>query len=409
MHIMPRQILHIDLDAFFVSVEQMLNPELRGKPIVVGGHVDSRGVIAAASYEAREYGLKSGMSIAKAHRLCPHVIFVPGIFSHYIDASKKFMAILADYTPDIESMGLDESYLDMTGFEPLYGPVKTTASTIKQRIRNEIGITASIGISTSKVVSKVAANLCKPDGLLEVKPGDEQRFLAPLLIGKLPFVGPKTEKKLTNLGIKTIGDLAKWPVNLLQKLFGVHGQTLNLHANGIDVSTVAPRQRIKSISRETTFAKDTLDLGYIKANLRHLSDRVGVALRKEGKSAKCVSLKLRYADFETISRSFTPKQPANTNETIFATGVMLLEKVFKLRKHLIRLIGIGVSNLIDKQRQLDIFDATLLNLEHLNAAIDGIRRRYGFTAIQTGAMLSLRKISSIHNRDSLLARPCLSR
>ena len=239
---MLRQILHIDLDAFFVSVEQMLNPELLGKPVVVGGHVDSRGVIAAASYEAREYGLKSGMSVAKAHRLCPHAIFVPGKFSHYTDASAKFMAILAEYTPDIEQMGMDEAYLDMTGFEPIYGPVKQTASTIKQRIKSEIGITASIGISTSKVVSKVAAKLCKPDGLLEVAPGNEQHLLAPLPIGKLPFVGPKTEKKLSGLGIKTIGDLAKWPVNLLQKILGVHGQTLNLHANGIDVSTVAADQ-----------------------------------------------------------------------------------------------------------------------------------------------------------------------
>jgi len=406
---MLRQILHIDLDAFFVSVEQMLNPELRGKAVVVGGHVDSRGIIAAASYEAREYGLKSGMSIAKAHRLCPHAIFVPGKFSHYIDASKKFMSILADFTPDIEPMGLDEAYLDMTGFEPHYGPVKQTASMIKQRISSEIGITASIGISTSKVVSKVAANLCKPDGLLEVDPGDEQRLLAPLAIGKLPFVGPKTEKKFTGLGIKTVGDLAKWPVPLLQKMFGVHGQTLNLHAHGIDASLVAAHQHIKSISRETTFAKNSLDHGYIKANLRYLSERVGAALRKEGKSAKCVSLKLRYADFETTSRSLTPKQPVDTNESIFATGMILLEKTLKIRRHLIRLIGIGVSNLIYKQSQLDIFDATLIKLEHLNATIDRIRSRYGYTAIQTGATLPLGKTASIHDRDYLLATPCLSR
>ena len=406
---MPRQILHIDLDAFFVSVEQMLNPELLGKPVVVGGHVDSRGVIAAASYEAREYGLKSGMSVAKAHQLCPHAIFVPGKFSHYTSASAKFMAILAEYTPDIEPMGMDEAYLDMTGFEPIYGPVKQTASTIKWRIKSEIGITASIGISTSKVVSKVAANLCKPDGLLEVAPGNEQRLLAPLPIGKLPFVGPKTDKKLSGLGIKTVGDLAKWPVNLLQKMFGVHGQTLNLHANGIDVSAVARRQQIKSISRETTFAKDSLDLRYIKDNLCYLSERVGAALRKEGKSAKCLSLKLRYADFDTISRSLTPKQPVDTNEAIFATGTILLEKALKVRRHLIRLIGIGVSKFIDRQRQLDIFDTALLKLEHLNTAIDKIRQRYGYSAIQTGATPLLGKTASIRDRNYLLATPCLSR
>ncbi len=406
---MPRQILHIDLDAFFVSVEQTLDPKLRGKPVVVGGHVDSRGVIAAASYEARVYGLKSGMSITQAHRLCPHAIFVPGKFSRYIDASKMFMAILGQYTPDIEPMGLDEAYLDMTGFEPHYGPVEHTASIIKKRIRSEIGITASIGVSTSKVVSKVAANMCKPDGLLQVVPGEEQRFLAPLAIGKLPFVGPQTEKKLKTIGIKKVGDLARWPIDLLVKIFGVHGQTLNAHARGIDASVVAPRQRVKSISRETTFSKDSLDMGYIKANLRNLSERVGAALRKEGKSAKSISLKLRYADFETINRSSTPKHPVDTNEAIFDTGMMLLEKAFQQRRHPVRLIGIGVFNLTSKQSQLDIFDATLLKLEHLNEAIDTIRSRYGYTAIQTGATLPLSKSSPIRDRDYMLATPCLSR
>jgi len=172
---------------------------------------------------------------------------------------------------------------------------------------------------------------------------------------------------------------------------------------------VAPRQHIKSISRETTFAKDSLDLRYIKANLRYLSERVGAALRKEGKSAKRVSLKLRYADFDTISRSITPKQPVDTNESIFATGTTLLEKALKTRRHLIRLIGIGVSNLIDKQRQLDIFDTTLLRLEHLNDVIDKIRQKYGYTAIQTGATLPLGKTASIRDRDYTLATPCLSR
>lgn len=279
MHIVSRQILHIDLDAFFVSVEQMLNPALAGKPIAVGGHVDSRGVISTASYEAREYGLKSGTAIAKAHKLCPHAIFIQGKFSHYREASKKFMTILGDYTPDIEPMGLDEAYLDLTGFEPLYGPVKETASRIKQRIKNEIGITASIGISGSKVVSKVAANLCKPDGLLEVMPGNEKRFLAPLPISKLPFVGQKSEQRLKAIGIRTIGDLAKWPSQLLKQMFGVYGEVLYLHANGIDGSLVTPQGRAKSISRETTFTKDTLDLGFIRTNLRYLSERVGAARR----------------------------------------------------------------------------------------------------------------------------------
>jgi|GEM_PF-5533824 DNA polymerase-4 len=186
-------------------------------------------------------------------------------------------------------------------------------------------------------------------------------------------------------------------------------QMLNLYAHGIDVSQVAPRPHIRSISRETTFVRDSLDIGYIKANLRYLSERVGAILRKESKSAKCVSLKLSYADFETIRCSITPKEPVDTNESIFATGTMLLEKAFKIRKHQIRLIGIGASNFIDKQRQLDIFDATLLKLEHLNAAIDRIRQKYGFTAIQNGATLPLGKTVSIQNKDYMLGTPCLSR
>ena len=199
-----RTIMHIDLDAFFVSVEQVLNPELLGKPVVVGGRPDRRGVVAAASYEARASGLHSGMPLATAVRLCPQAIFIEGSFPRYRDASKKFMAILADFSPLLEPMGLDEAYLDVTGFESLHGSIHQMALTIKQRVKGELHLNASIGVASCKVIAKVASDLSKPDGLIEVPPGEEQAFLAPLPIEKLPGIGKKTKQKLKGLGIKTL-------------------------------------------------------------------------------------------------------------------------------------------------------------------------------------------------------------
>jgi DNA polymerase-4 len=202
---MSRRIMHIDLDAFFVSVEQVANPELRGRPVVVGGRPQGRGVVAAASYEARAFGLHSGMPLVTASRLCPQAIFIQGSFPKYRDASRKFMAILADFSPFIEPMGLDEAYLDATGFESIHGSAHEMAAKMKQRVKAELGLNASIGIANSKVVAKVASEEAKPDGLLEVDEGKESSFLAPLPIARLPGVGPKTERKLKRLGITTIG------------------------------------------------------------------------------------------------------------------------------------------------------------------------------------------------------------
>jgi len=202
---MARRIMHIDLDAFFVSVEQAVNPKLKGKPVIVGGRPDRRGVVAAASYEARAFGLHSGMPLATASRLCPQAIFIEGSFPRYREASKKFMAILADFSPYLEPVGLDEAYLDATGFESLHGSTRQMAVKIKQRVKDELDLCASIGIAGSKVVAKVASDLSKPDGLLEIAAGDERTFLAPLPIGRLPGIGKKTEQLLKGLGIHTIG------------------------------------------------------------------------------------------------------------------------------------------------------------------------------------------------------------
>jgi DNA polymerase-4 len=401
--------MHIDLDAFFVSVEQALNPELRGKPVVVGGRPGGRGVVAAASYEARAFGLHSAMPLATASRLCPQAIFIEGSFPKYREASGKFMTILADFSPFLESMGLDEAYLDVTGFESLHGSIHQMAVAIKQRVKSELGLNVSIGIAGCKVVAKVASDLSKPDGLIEVDRGKEASFLAPLPVGKLPGVGRKTERILEGLGIKTMGDLAKTPLNALKSHFGIYGEVLQRSSKGIDDRRVEPPAAVKSISRETTFEKDSKDRFFLKATLRYLSERVGADLRGKSKRAICVTLKLRYSDFTTVTRSHTLSQSTDSDEIVFDTGVKLLNKALLLEKRPVRLIGIGVSNLIEAGQQLNMLDTSVRRLEQLDRAVDRIRRKYGFTAIQTGRTLKLKEIFSSGEKGYTLHTPSLSR
>jgi len=405
-----RTIMHIDLDAFFVSVEQVLNPELLGKPVVVGGRPDRRGVVAAASYEARAFGLHSGMPLVTAVRLCPQAIFIEGSFPRYRDASKKFMAILADFSPFLEPMGLDEAYLDVTGFESLHGSIHQMALTIKQRIKDELRLNASIGVASCKVVAKVASDLSKPDGLIEVPFGEERAFLAPLSIEKLPGIGKKTEQKLKGLGIKTLSQLSLMPLEALKSHFGAFGEALHRSATGIDDRQVSPPAEAKSISRETTFDKDTRERTMLEATLRYLGERVGSDLRRRGKQAKTVTLKLRYADFTTITRSHTLPQSADTDQVIYDTGEALLRRALATESQPVRLIGIGISNLVEPGQQLTMLESRDHRQEQLNRAIDRIRNRYGFTAIQTGRTLRLRDIfPSSDGGDYTLQTPSLSR
>ena len=406
---MTRRIMHIDLDAFFVSVEQVLNPELKGKPVVVGGRPDRRGVVASASYEARAFGLHAGMPLITARRLCPQTIFIEGGFPRYRDASQKFMAILADFSPYLEPVGLDEAYLEATGFESIHGSIQQMAVAIRQRIKDKLGLPASIGIASGKVVAKIAAELSKPDGLLEVAAGEERSFLAPLPVARLPGIGKKTERILNGLGIHTIGELSIMPLSALKSHFGASGELLYRHSRAIDDSKVEPPGAAKSISRETTFGQDTRDRSLLKATLGYLSERVGADLRRKDRQAGCVTLKLRYADFSTITRRHSLLNATDADQTIFSTGLKLLEWALAQERQPVRLIGIGVSNLTEPGRQLDMLDSSAQRLEQLNKAIDRIRQKYGFSAIKTGRTLPLKDIFPETGEGYTLYTPSLSR
>jgi DNA polymerase-4 len=401
-------IMHIDLDAFFVSVEQALNPELQGKPVVVGGRPDRRGVVAAASYEARRFGLHSGMPLVTAYRLCPQAIYLEGSYHRYRDSSQRFMAILVEFSPFLEPMGLDEAYLDVTGFESIYGSIHQMAATTKQRIKDDLGLCASVGIASCKVVAKVASELSKPDGLLEVPAGEERTFLAPLPIGKLPGIGKRTERVLNGLGITIIGELSIMPLSALKSHLGASGEVLYRYANGVDDRKIEPPGAAKSISRETTFGKDISNRSLLEATLRYLSERVGSELRQHNKQARCITVKLRYSDFTTITRSLTLEQHIDSDDSIFNAGLRLIEKVLGYEKRPVRLIGIGVSNLTHPGRQLSMLDGSAERLERLNRAVDRIRQKYGFTAIQQGRTLLLKDLFPEDGKGYTLHTPSLS-
>ena len=354
-------------------------------------------MVAAASYEARAFGLHSGMPLITASRLCPQAIFIEGNFSKYREYSQKFMVILADFSPYLEPVGLDEAFLDVTGFESIHGSIRQMANNIKNRVKDELGICASAGIATCKVVAKIASELSKPDGLLEVPPGQERSFLNPLLVSDLPGIGKKSLSILKRLGINTIGQLADTPPDVLKRHFGISGIMIHDHASGIDHRKVETPGEAKSISRETTFGKDTRDTQMLRGTLRYLSERIGRELRYQDKQAKCITLKLRYADFTTITRQQTLSHGIDADQIIFDTGCQLMKRELSGKKPAVRLVGIGVSNFVETGRQLDMLDFSSRRLERLNITIDRIRKKHGFTAIQTGRTLVLKDIFRVHD------------
>ena len=380
-------------------MEQVLNPALRNKPVIVGGRPEGRGVVASASYECRKFGVHAAMPLSRAKRLCPQAIFLTGNYRKYTEFSHKFMAILSNYSPSIEPGGLDEAYLDVTGCEN-FGSWLTLALKIKERINKETGLVVSVGIATCKVVAKVASDLSKPDGLIEVFPGQEKLFLAPLAVRKLPGVGEKTGKALKAAGIERIGQLADMPQELFKGRYGEGMLWLREHARGIDNSPVEMYGEAKSVSRETTFEKDTMDTDFLKATLRYFAEKLGADLRESNKKARTVTLKLRYEDFETVNRSSTSREAMNLDDIIFQSGVSLLEKTLGKKFKPVRLIGLEVSNLVAGEIQFSLFDADVKRLEKVDRAIDYIRDKYGFDAIQTGYTLELKQKYDGKTRDT---------
>ncbi len=379
-----RQIFHVDLDAFFVAVEQARDPSLLGKPVIVGGDPSGRGVVATASYEARVFGVHSAMPLRTAKRLAPQAIFLRGNFKEYQRVSSAFHAILSQYSPLVESGGLDEAYIDITGCEPLVGTPDQAAATMRRRIQEELHIAASVGIATSRLVAKVASDAAKPDGVKRVPEGEEAAFLAPMPLRALPMLGPSMEKKLAQLGLSTLGQLASLPVSTLEGLFGRHGAVIWQRSHGIDASPVGGEPHSRSISREGTFGSDVSDPEHLRAVLRAFSESVGSQLRQQGKRARTVTLKLRYEDFTTLSRSKTMARPVSSNEAIFEAVDALLARIRQTEKRPVRLIGVGASGLVEDVVQLSLEPSDETKSESLSEAFDRVRSKYGTRSLQTG-------------------------
>ena len=378
--------MHVDLDAFYASVEQLRRPELRGRPVIVGGAgiPGERGVVAAASYEARPFGVRSAMPLSRAKRLCPKAIFVPCDFKAYREASKSVFKILDRYSPVIEPIALDEAYLDLTGQEALMGQPDGVAVRLRDEVKALCGLDLSIGVASCKLVAKVASELRKPRGLVVVQPGHEAAFLAPLPLAKLPGCGPATALRLERVGVRTIGELAALPDPLLGELFGQYGRVLGTHARGRDLSPVLPPGDPKSISREVTFDHDLTDSSRVRDTALRLLQDVTQSLRAHGLSARTVVLKIRYQPFDTQSRQATLTYPTDRDDQIAAALRQLLETQLDGSRP-IRLIGAGVSNLEPCATQLSLLESRSSRLAQLDERLDELRERYGDHVIARGA------------------------
>jgi DNA polymerase-4 len=389
---MARVIFHVDLDAFFVAVERVLDPSLAGKPIAVGGSTDNRGVVMSASYEARRYGVRSAMSAAEARWFCPDIIFVHGHVSEYRTVSARFIDILHGFTPAVEQVSVDEAYLDMVGTERLSGTHETTARRMRDWIAAELGITASIGIADSKLVAKVASDECKPDGLLRVPTGGSANFLAPMPVRKLPKLGPAAEKALSRMTIRTLGQLAAHPAGPIARLVGPgQAEWLKARAAGRDDSPVVPERDAKSISAETTFAEDSSEPSFLNATLLQLSERVGGRLRRASTRARSVTVKARFYDFTTVTRQCTLSRAVDGDEAIYHSARTLLDAIRRSRRAKLRLIGVGVGELIGEPGQLSLLESRDQHDSRLSNTVDRIRQRFGRDAIRRAAALTIRE------------------
>ncbi len=348
-----RIILHVDMDHFFTAVEERERPEYKGKPVIVGADPKGgrgRGVVSTCNYEARKYGVRSGMPISRAWKLCPQAVYLPVNYELYVKVSEKIMTILRKYADKFESWGIDEAFLDVSLKVKDYAEAENLARQIKREILEKEGLTCSIGIGPNKLVAKIASDHQKPDGLTVVKEENVEQFLAPLPVRKLLWVGRKTEQKLRAMGIKTIGDLARYDPTVLAEAFGVMGTQLYLMAHGIDKSEVEERSEIKSISRDTTFEEDTSDFNLVLNTLNRLAEEVHNDLIRQQLSFKTVTVRVRYENFETHTHSKTLPFITNRLQDIQKTAKELLQDYLKPERK-IRLIGVRISNLISAQKQ----------------------------------------------------------
>lgn len=379
-----RHIAHLDLDSFFVSVEQLRNPKLKGKPILIGGSGD-RGVVASCSYEARKFGIHSAMPMAIARRLCSHAIIVRGDMEQYSKYSGLVTDIIRDTVPLFEKASIDEFYVDMTGMDKFFG-CNLFTSELKTKVLKESGLPTSYGLASNKLISKVATNEVKPNGQIEIPFGNEKSYLAPLSVIKIPGVGKETAIKLLKMGIETVKLLSEIPVEMLQNFLGKPGADLWRKANGIDESPVVPFHEQKSLSTENTFDQDTIDMRFLHAELIRMTERLAFDLRKQNKLTGCVTVKLRYSNFETYNKQLTIPY-TNSDHVLMNVANELFKRLYE-RRMLIRLIGIRFTNLIPGNHQINLFEDTQENIR-LYQAVDSVKRRFGEKLVMRAAGVGL--------------------
>lgn len=389
---MPTCIMHIDMDAFFASIEQLDDPDLRGKPVIVGGTSD-RGVVAAASYEARRFGVRSAMPAVTARRLCPDGIFVRGRRARYMEISHQVMAALAEFSPLVEPASIDEAYIDASGLEHLFGPPEVMGMAIKARIQDVTGgLTCSIGAAPVKFLAKIVSDINKPDGLFVLPPEDVPAFLKGLALSKIPGVGKQSLARLHRLGIRTVGDVRRYPEQFWSERFGKAGESLWRKAHGLGSTTVTPLRAPKSESAENTFEHDTDDRAVLKDWLLRQSERVGASLRKQGLAGRTITLKVKYADFRQLTRSRSLAEATNTSLAIYEEACALLDALCLEDK--VRLIGVGVSHFYDGLRQLHLpFDRQSQEeaaRRRVDQAMDAVQQRFGKDVLTRGRTVKKR-------------------
>jgi DNA polymerase-4 len=386
----PRAILHVDLDAFYASVEQRDDPSLRGRPVIVGGS-RQRGVVCAASYEARPFGVRSAMPMAEAMRRCPKAVVLPPRMGYYGEVSSGFFSVLHKYSPLVEGLSLDEAFLDVTGEERLWGDGPTIARKIKDEVRGEINLIASVGVAPTKFLAKIASDLGKPDGLLVVKEGEERAFLHPLPVGRLWGVGQKTEKVLADLSLRTIGDVARAGEAVLAlKLGREQARHLALLSAGVDARDVIADRAPVSVGHEDTFDRDQHVRAALTPHLLDQADRVCARLRELGLRGRTITLKVKYADHQRVSRRRTLERATSDGQRVGKEAVSLLDEVPDIERRGVRLTGVNVSGFESKEgpRQLTLDEPVVERAEQLGAALDQIAHKFGRAAVRRAVHLA---------------------